>query len=252
MKFVEYGAGNKEVIMLLHGGGLSWWNYREAAEKLAEEYRVILPILDGHAGSDSDFTGIEDNAERIIGFIDERFGGEVLMLGGLSLGGQILLEILARRGNICRFALVESALAMPSRCIHSMIRPAFGSAYGLIRRRWFSRLQFRALRMKRMLFEDYYRDSRGISRENMIAFMQANALYALKPAAGDCTAEVHVFVGGKENKMMRKSAEIIRETIKGSALHVLPRMYHGGFSINCAEQYADTVSEMIRKGRKLQ
>ena len=33
MQLHEYGAEQKETILLLHGGGLSWWNYRQAAEK---------------------------------------------------------------------------------------------------------------------------------------------------------------------------------------------------------------------------
>ena len=139
MRFIEYGKENKDVIVLLHGGGLSWWNYREVAELLQTDFRVILPILDGHSGSDSDFTTIEDNADRIISFIDENFGGSVLLLGGLSLGGQVLLEILSRRKDICRFAIVESALVIPSKITHSMIAPAFGSCYGLIKYRWFSK-----------------------------------------------------------------------------------------------------------------
>ena len=49
MKYQEYGPKQKDVILLLHGGGLSWWNYRAVAELLQEEYHVILPILDGHA-----------------------------------------------------------------------------------------------------------------------------------------------------------------------------------------------------------
>ena len=51
----EYGTEHKETILLLHGGGLSWWNYRDAAELLQDEYHVILPILDEHAGSDRSF-----------------------------------------------------------------------------------------------------------------------------------------------------------------------------------------------------
>ena len=58
MKYVEYGQENKEVIILLHGGGLSWWNYREVAELLQDDYHVVLPILNGHAGSDKDFVSI--------------------------------------------------------------------------------------------------------------------------------------------------------------------------------------------------
>ena len=62
MNYKEYGKENQKTIVLLHGGGLSWWNYHEAAELLQGDYRVILPILDGHAGSDRSFTTIEDNA----------------------------------------------------------------------------------------------------------------------------------------------------------------------------------------------
>ena len=95
MQFREYGADRGAVVMLLHGGGLSWWNYREAASLLASDYHVILPILDGHAGCDRPFTSIEDNAKEILAYIDGHCGGSVLLIGGLSLGGQVLLEMLA-------------------------------------------------------------------------------------------------------------------------------------------------------------
>ena len=66
MNYIEYGKENRKVIVLLHGGGLSWWNYKEVAEMLQRDYRVILPILDGHAGCDKAFTTIEDNAAKHI------------------------------------------------------------------------------------------------------------------------------------------------------------------------------------------
>jgi esterase/lipase len=56
LNYVEYGKENSDVIILLHGGGLSWWNYKEVAERLQTDYHVVLPILDGHAGCDKQFT----------------------------------------------------------------------------------------------------------------------------------------------------------------------------------------------------
>ena len=44
MNYIEYGKENSDVIVLLHGGGLSWWNYKEAAERLQMDYHVIIPI----------------------------------------------------------------------------------------------------------------------------------------------------------------------------------------------------------------
>ena len=66
MRVVEYGKNNTDTIVLLHGGGLSWWNYRKEAELLQHRYHVVLPILDGHADSDCDFISIEQNAKEII------------------------------------------------------------------------------------------------------------------------------------------------------------------------------------------
>lgn len=245
MRYVEYGKENNNIIFLLHGGGLSWWNYEEVAKSLQNDYHIILPILDGHAESDRPFTTIEDNAAEIIAFIDAHFGGCVFLIGGLSLGGQILLEILSQRNNICKCAIIESALVIPSKLTYSMIKPAFGSCYGLIQRKWFSKLQFKSLKIKSDLFDCYFRDTCSISKKDMIAFLQANSSYSLKEAIKNCTAKVYVFVGGKENNAMQKSAQIIHQTLQESLLQVLPELYHGEFSINQGKDYANKIREII-------
>ena len=244
MRYVEYGKENDNIILLLHGGGLSWWNYEEVAKSLQDDYHVILPILDGHAESDKPFTTIEDNAAEIITFIDTHFGGSVFLIGGLSLGGQILLEILSQRNDICKYAVIESALIIPSKLRYSMIEPAFGSCYGLIQYKWFSKLQFKSLKIKSDLFDCYFRDTCAISKKDMIAFLQANSLYSLKGTIKNCTAMVYVFVGGKEKSAMQKSAKIIDQTLQESVLQVLPGLSHGEFSINKGIDYANKIREI--------
>ena len=246
MRYVEYGKENNDIILLLHGGGLSWWNYEEAAKSLQNDYHIILPILDGHAESDRPFTTIEDNAAEIIAFVDEHFGGHVFLIGGLSLGGQVLLEILSQRSDICTYAIIESTLVIPSKLTYSMIKPVFGCCYGLIQRKWFSKLQFKSLKIKPHLFDSYFRDTCAISKKDMIAFLQANSLYSLKKSIKNCTANVYVLVGGKENNTMQKSAEIIHKALQESILQVLPGLYHGEFSINQGKDYANKIREIIR------
>ena len=246
LNYVEYGKENSDVMILLHGGGLSWWNYKEAAEMLQTDYHVILPILDGHAGSDQQFTTIEENASEIIEFINSKFGGSVLLIGGLSLGGQILLEILSQRKDICQYAIVESALVIPSKFTYSMIKPAFGSCYGLIKYRWFSKLQFKSLRIKSNLFDLYYKDTCAISKRDMIAFLQENSVFSLKVGIEECEATVQIFVGEKENRLMKESAKIIHDKLQDSDIRVLPNMYHGEFSINYADDYVKRILEIVK------
>ena len=175
MNYAEYGKGNSNVIILLHGGGLVIGGISDKKLDLKciqTNYHIIIPILDGHAGSDKRFTTIENNALEIIEFINDKLDGSVLLIGGLSLGGQILLEILSHRKDICKYAIVESALVIPSKFTYFMIKPAFGSCYGLIKYKWFSKLQFKSLRIKQHLFDNYYKDTCAITNGRYDCFLQ--------------------------------------------------------------------------------
>ena len=236
---MEFGKQNKNVALLLHGGGLSWWNYRDAAQILSADFHVVLPVLDGHG--DEKFTSIEDNAARIISYIDENFGGQVAVLGGLSLGGQVALEMLAQRPDICRSALIESASVKPSRLTRALIGPTFAVSYGLIKQRWFARWQAAYLGIPRALFEDYYRDTCAISKENLIAFTQANCGYALKPM--ETTARVKIVAGSREQRGILASAKMIHRAIPGSELEIIPGLRHGDLSLNHPELYAQILTD---------
>ena len=243
MKVIEFGQQNPDVIMLLHGGGLSWWNYRETAQLLAEKYHVVLPVLDGHADSDAPFTTIEDNAARLISWIDVHCCGQILLLGGLSLGGQIVVEMLSQRKDICRYAIIESALVRPMKLTAALIGPTFGMSYGLIKQKWFARLQAAYLGIPEALFDGYFRDTCNISKADMIAFLKANSLYTIKPELSKTRGKVKIVAGGKEQKSIRDSAVLLHQAIPGSSMELLPGLHHGDLSINHPQRYAQMVAQ---------
>ena len=242
---IEFGQQHPHVIMLLHGGGLSWWNYREAAELLAEQYHVVLPVLDGHADSDAPFRTIEDNAARLISYIDTHFGGQILAIGSLSLGGQIAAEMLSQRKDICQYALLESALVKPMKLTAALIGPTFGMSYGLIKQKWFAKLQSAYLGIPKPLFDDYFRDTCKISKADMIAFLKANSLYTIKPELSETEAKVKIVAGAKEQKSILDSAKSLHQAIPGSSMEVLPGLRHGDLSINKPAQYVKILTDWI-------
>ena len=246
MRYLEYGNQNPETVILLHGGGLSWWNYRDVAQLLSDRFHVVLPILDGHADSDAPFTSIEENAARIIAHIDEHFGRKVLAVGGLSLGGQIAVEMLTQRPDICRVALLESTLVKPSKLTHALIKPTFGMSYGLIKQKWFAKMQAAYLGIPQKLFDDYYRDTCKITKEDMIAFLESNSAYSIKPALRNAQAKVHIVFGSKEQSSIRTSGKQLNHTIPDSTLEVLPGYRHGDLSLNHPQVYAQKLLTMIR------
>lgn len=247
MKMKEYGRQNSETIMLLHGGGLSWWSFKAEAALLGDRYHVVLPILDGHADSDADFVSIEENASRIITYIDSEYGGSVLLIGGLSLGAQILTEMLSQREDICRYAIIESAAVIPSKITNVLIQPTVAAGYCLLRNKWFAKMQFRYLQIHEELFEEYERDTSKISKNNMIGFLKASTAYAPKPTLRNNHARIRVAVGEKEQKRMLRSAELLHELLPESCLEIKDGMTHGAYSVNHPQQYVKELRDMLEE-----
>ena len=100
MLFSETGRPELPTIVLFHGGGMSDWSWRHVAERLKPAYHVVTPVIDGHGeDGDEEFTSIEDCAAKALRYITQRHGGKVFAIGGLSLGAQIVAEMLTQKGG---------------------------------------------------------------------------------------------------------------------------------------------------------
>lgn len=246
MLFREFGDPQAPVIVLLHGGGLSWWALEEVIARFRERYLVVAPVIDGH-GEDyaQTFQSIEDSARKLLSYIDKRCGGRVFALGGLSLGAQIAVEVLSERNDAARFAVFESALVIPAKAATALMVPAYHLAYGLIRRRWFSSAQARAMNLPDRMFERYYADSARMSKETLIRIALSNGNYALKPSISGANAKVLILAGERELPVMKRSARKLHEAIPGSKLRILKAMGHGDISQNHSGEYAKLLEDLF-------
>ena len=114
MKFHEFGDKNSPPILLIHGGGSSWWNYLRQARILSEDYRVILPTLNGHGEEyQLDYVSTEDSALEILDYVKANCGGKVFAIGGVSLGGQIAMELLSLDSEIAEKAIIDGSICIP-------------------------------------------------------------------------------------------------------------------------------------------
>lgn len=250
MLFKEFGDPGRPVIVLIHGGGLSWWSLEDVIGRLAGKYRIVAPIIDGH-GEDGDetFQSIEDSAEKLIGYVDRTCGGRVFALAGLSLGAQIAVEALSVRHSIAQFAVLESALVCPMKAVTQLAVPAYKLLYGLARRRWFAGAQAKALGLPEGMFERYYEDSLRLTRQTLTNIALSNGRYALKPTVSGTKARTLILVGGEEIGEMQASARKLLETIRGSSLHVASGMKHGELSLRHPQEYCALLEEHFSPGQ---
>lgn len=248
MLFKEFGDRERPTVVLLHGGGLSWWSLEEEIRLLSGIYHIVAPVIDGHGEDGSEtFTCIEDSAAKLIAFLDSRCGGRVLALCGLSLGAQIVVEVLSVRREIAEYAVIESALVIPMRAA-AWAAPLNGLFYGLVRRKWFSRMQAKALLVPEALLDRYYEDSLKISRQSLINITRSNGNYRLKNTWPQTGASVLLLVGEKELAVMKTSAERLHASLPGSRLVVLPARKHGEFSLAHPAEYTEAILAFFHGG----
>lgn len=100
MEFHILGQIDKPVILLIHGALTPFEIMLPIAEHFKDNYKVIIPLLDGHTKKDeSTFISIDNEAEKIEEYLKEKDTSEIFCVCGLSLGGAIAHKLLSR-GNI--------------------------------------------------------------------------------------------------------------------------------------------------------
>lgn len=245
--FKEFGNKKLPVIVLLHGGGLSWWSWKNQIEILQNNYCVVTPIIDGHGEDyDTTFISIGDSANKIINYIKTNHNGKVFAICGLSIGAQIVVEILSKDKDITENAVIESALVYPMKYTTALTVPMFNLIYGLIKKRWFAKIQAKSLYVPTSLFETYFQDSSSMTKETLINITRSNGLYSLSDNINKTTAKVLIIAGGKEIHLMKKSAKLINSSIHNSTLKILPKSGHGELSLLHPQEYINILNEFFK------
>lgn len=246
MLFKEFGDKNNPAILLLHGGGLSWWSLKPQIELLKDDYFVVTPIIDGHGDDwNNTFVSIEDSSQKVINYIKDNMDGEVYAICGLSIGAQIVVDILSKESGITKFAVIESALTYPMKKVSKLILPVYNLCYGLVKKRWYAKLQAKTLFVPEEMFDSYFNDSSRMTKETLINTTKSNSDFSLSPNITKTSAKVLIIVGGKEISVMKKSANILNEKIENSTLKVIEKSGHGEISLVHSDRYVKMIKDFF-------
>jgi len=246
MLIKEFGDINKPTLCLLHGGGLSWWSYQPIIDLLKNDYHILCPIIEGHGeAGQEEFTTIEDSASHLIEYLDQHYNGHIHLIAGLSIGAQIVVEVISQRPNIADKVIIESALVYPIPGTKLLVGPSFKLFYGLIKQRWFAKLQAKTLFVSDEMFETYYQDSLHMTCNSLVNMSNSNGTYQLKDTLNKVSVPVLILVGQKEIGLMKKSAERLHSILSNSKLVVLPNFGHGELSLVHPKQYVGLLLDLL-------
>lgn len=115
MEFKEFGDSRNPKIMLIHGMATTWdICYKAAIDELKNDFFIIVPVLDGHNPNEqSDFCSIQDAANKIEEYVLHQHSGKLYAASGFSMGGTILIQILANQILQIRRVVLDAAYCAP-------------------------------------------------------------------------------------------------------------------------------------------
>lgn len=93
----EFGAGNEGVVVLVHPSAVMWGYFEYVIPLLEDRFHVIAPALPGYDEErpDTDYTSVEEIASELAGWLDGHGCRRVACLYGCSMGGSVVLRMLA-------------------------------------------------------------------------------------------------------------------------------------------------------------
>ena len=245
MRFHELGEPSRPHVMLIHGGGSAWWGYLRQARVLAERYHVILPNLDGHGEErDRPYRSTAASAEQLLAYVDRTCGGRLHLLGGVSLGGQIAMEMLARRAEAAEKAIIDGSLCLPQprmaaacmamvRLFYPLMfsRPACRAQMALLRR-------IPSLRFPRELEEYYVRDVSRLPRETLLTMYRTYmAEYRLPDGIRRTRARVMYWYGERELNCVKESAAWFQKLVSSCTRYEAKGCQHGVLALYRPEEW---------------
>ncbi len=106
----ETGKNNHETIVFLHGDGIAGWMWDNQLEAF-KDYHCIVPDLPGHGKSaEVKPFSIESSADMIIDIIKNHAHNGKAHLVGISLGAQIIVQLLSANPEIVDHVLISGTL----------------------------------------------------------------------------------------------------------------------------------------------
>ena len=255
MNFHEFGDPRNPAVMLIHGAGNAWWSFLRQARTLEERFRVILPTLDGHAEEcGEEYVSTEDEAHKLLEYVKARCGGELFLLGGVSLGGQIVMEMLGQRPDVARRAIVDGALCIPQPAMAKACSACATLLWPLMFGRTACRLQMWALKtffpdemrlppeLERRYVEDMPRLSRRALRTVYRTYMGS---YQLKDAVEASGADIEFWYGEREMRCVKESARLLASKAPRCRVREAKGCGHGTLAVYHPDEWLSFASDML-------
>lgn len=225
--YKEYGNLEGPLLVFVHGGGVGGWMWDKQIIYF-NEFHCLVPTLQGHGNrSDETSFSIHGSALEIIQLIKQKKVEKDVHIIGFSIGAQICLEIVRLAPKLIKTAVINSAVAIPTKYMVPFISPTIKMTFPLIKNKAFAKAQAKQLYMDGEYFKKYYEESIKMNATTLINVLKENMAFSLPKNFSNSTVPVLVTAGEKEKGLVKKSVRKMVERNEHFEYFFVPTIGHG-------------------------
>lgn len=245
--FKETGKNNDETMVFIHGGGLSGWMWNKQVEAFSD-YHCIVPDLPEHGKSAEvkPFT-IKGAAEMIVDIIKNHAHNGKAHLVGLSLGGQLAVQILSIAPEVIDRALISG----------TMVREYYGPTTLKLMNLWlriympFKNTNFSVKHAMKgngastEHFEYFKEDMNILTLSCLKNIYRENALFRIPGELCQIKNPVLIIAAEREMKYVSQSAKDLNKCLSNSQMYMVPNVKHN-WALDAPELFSSVLRAWIK------
>lgn len=221
----EIGPADAPAIVFLHGGGASGWTWQPQIEAFAD-YHCLVPDLPEHGRSIGERPlSIQDSAKRIANLIRERVPAGKAHIIGLSLGAQILVQLLATDPAVVDHAIICGALVrpLPGASMVNLMARLYMPFRDIT---WLVKANMKQLGIPEHYLEEFRRDTHALTVDTFTRITKENMSFRLPPGLDRADPPALVVVGQLERAVMLASARDLIAALLNAEGYVVAGVGH--------------------------
>lgn len=222
----ETGIKNKETIIFLHPEMLASWIWEQQSIEFSD-YHCIMPDLPAHGQSQTKthFT-INNSTKEIINVIEKKSHNRMIHLVGISLGAQIILNLLSEYENNIKSAILVNPIIANYNDQFSFkksLNQILNSYCSVKDSKFFIKAYIRYYGIPKSNFEKLQNSLNKINANNLKDIMNQTLLFELTSNLENKTPLL-VLAGDKEYNNIKQSTNEIMKNTQNSQAYLVPKM----------------------------
>ncbi len=220
------GTPGGPAIVFLHGVGASGWMWERQTAALPD-FQCLAVDLPGHGRSNqAAWVSLADTASQIAALISARATGGRAHVVGLSLGGYIALALLERHADVLDRVVMSGVTAapMPNRALLPL---QVGLMSTLLKRRWFVKMQARALGLAPEMQAAFTENLLAMSGQAYRRIWEEAAHFRVPASLREVNTPTLIAAGGSESEIITRAVDALSNLMPNAQGCFAPGLGHG-------------------------